>query len=370
MERGQEAKIDLKALRHNLKTVKSLGGGAVIAVVKADAYGHGAVEVSSTLEREGVLALAVAYASEARQLRESGIKSPILVLFDEEPGPFFDLDLVPAVHSLKSARRFSREAVRRGRRIDVHVKVDTGMGRMGFPVSGDDRALKDIVEMASLPGLRVRGLMSHFAEARPGNLDFARLQLERFNSIRRQLAGRGITPLAHISSSASSFLLPEAGLDALRVGLLLYGVAPFSAPPGGPASGPAAFDLKPVMEVSTRIILIKRFGKGQPVSYDRTFVTARRSTIAVIPVGYADGYFRAFSNKACALVKGERVPVAGRVCMDVTMLDITGIKGVSEGDEAILLGAGLSGPELAGWAGTNAYEVMTSLGGGARRRFE
>ncbi|MDA8387168.1 MAG: alanine racemase [Nitrospiraceae bacterium] len=367
MERGQEAKIDLKALRHNLRAVKSLAGGAVIAVVKADAYGHGAVPVSKTLEKEGVFALAVAYASEARVLRQAGIKSTVLVLFDEEPEPCFDLDLVPVIHSLRSARRLSREARKRGRQIDVHVKADTGMGRMGLCA---DVCARDILQIASLPGLRLQGLMSHISEAHPGGLDFARLQLERFGSLRRELAAKGMKPFAHISSSASALLLPEAAMDALRVGLLLYGACPFEArgPDGHlPDKG---FNLKPVMEVRTRIMLVKRFGKGQPVGYDRTFVTPRRSNIAVIPVGYADGYSRAFSNRASALVRGQRAAVAGRVCMDVTMLDVTGIRGVSEGDEVVLLGGGLSSRELAGWAGTNPYEVMTSLGGGARRRFE
>ena len=379
MERGQEAKIDLKALRHNLRAVKSLAGGAVIAVVKADAYGHGAVEVSKVLEEEGIFALAVAYASEARALRQAGIKSRLLVLFDEEPGPFFDLDLLPVIHSLKSARRFSREAGKRGRQIDVHVKVDTGMGRMGL--CGNE-CVHDILEIASLPGLRLNGLMSHFSEAHPEGLDFARLQLERFGSLRRDLAARGINPFAHISSSASALLFPEAAMDALRVGLLLYGVYPFEAASGGFGAASSGFrtvsdgvkrpdsGFKPVMEVRTRIMLVKRVGKGQPVSYDRTFVTRRRSTLAAIPVGYADGYSRAFSNRACALVRGQRAPVAGRVCMDVTMLDATGIKGVSEGDDVVLLGGGLSSRELAEWAGTNPYEVLTSLGKGARRRFE
>ena len=374
MERGQEAKIDLKALRHNLRAVKSLASRdknrskksgqkekKVIAVVKADAYGHGAVQVSKTLEKEGVFALAVAYASEAKALRQAGIKSPILVLFDEEPGPFFDLDLVPVIHSLASARRFSREAGKRGfGQIDVHVKVDTGMGRMGL--YGKD-CLRDVLEIASLPGLRLRGLMSHFSEVRPGGLDFARLQLERFGSLRRDLAARGINPIAHISSSASTLLLPDAFMDALRVGLLLYGACPFEP-------GLNGFDFKPVMEVNTRVILVKKVEKGQPVSYDRTFVTRRRSTLAAIPVGYADGYSRAFSNRAVALVRGQSAPVAGRVCMDITMLDVTDIKGVQAGDKVILLGGGLSSAELAGWAGTNPYEIMTSLGGGARRRFE
>ena len=365
MLRGQEARIDLGALAGNLKKIKSLPGRGrgqgkgvgVIAVVKADAYGHGAVRISKRLWKEGVLSLAVAYGSEARTLREEGVKAPILVLFDEDPGPAFDLELTPVLHSLKSARRLSREAQKRGREIGVHVKVDTGMGRMGL--FGDDAA-NEVALIASLPGVRVEGLMSHFSEIGPGNLGFARLQLEKFNSLRNELAGKGIRPFAHISSSAGALLLPEAHLDAVRVGLVLYGSSPFEADKTG---------LKPVMNIKTRIILLKKLHKGQPVSYDRTFITARESLIAVVPVGYADGYLRAFSNKGYAMVGGKHAPVAGRVCMDLTMLDVTGIKGVSEGDEAVLLGDGITGGELAGLAGTNPYEIMTSLGGRARRYF-
>ncbi len=365
MLRGQEARIDLDALAGNLEKIKSLHGGVpgkggdVIAVVKADAYGHGAVRVAKRLQKEGVLSLAVAYGSEARTLREEGVKSPILLLFDEEPQPAFDLGLTPVVHSKKSARRFSREAQKRGRELAVHVKVDTGMGRMGL--FGDDVFLaKEVAEIASLPGIRVEGLMSHFSELGPDNMGFARLQLEKFNSLRNELALKGLRPFAHISSSAGALLLPEAHLDALRVGLILYGASPFEGDKTG---------LKPVMNIKTRIILIKKFGKGQPVSYDRTFITARESLIAVMPVGYADGYSRALSNKGYAMVRGKKARVAGRVCMDLTMLDVTAIKGVSEGDEVVLLGDGVTGGELADLAGTNPYEIMTSLGGHARRSF-
>ncbi len=362
MLRGQEARIDLDALSGNLRKVKSLcargrGKGRVIAVVKADAYGHGAARVSRRLEKEGVLSLAVAYGSEAQALREEGVKAPILVLFDEDPAPFFDLDLTPVVHSLKSARRFSREAQKKGRQIGVHIKVDTGMGRMGL-FGGD--ASRQAVQIASLPGIKVEGLMSHFSEIGPGNLGFARLQLEKFDALRKELALKGIRPLAHVSSSAGALLLPEAHLDALRVGLILYGSSPYEADGTG---------LKPVMSIRSRIILLKKFGKGQPVSYDRTFITSRESLIAVVPVGYADGYLRSLSNRGCAMVRGKRAFVAGRVCMDLTMLDVTAVKGVSEGDEVVLLGDGITGEELAGLAGTNPYEIMTSLGGGARRSF-
>ncbi len=369
MLRGQVAKIDLDAMAGNLEKIKSLRrggravkGGGVIAVVKADAYGHGAVLVSKKLQKEGVTCLAVAYASEAQTLREGGVKGPVLLLFDEDPRPSFELGLTPVVHSLESSRRFSRETGKQGSPIGVHVKVDTGMGRMGL--FGDDPA-KQIFEIASLPGIRVEGLMSHFSEIGPGNLEFARLQLEKFNALRTELAAKGLRPFAHISSSAGALLLPEAHLDALRVGLILYGAYPFE----GGTKVKTKTGLKPVMDIKTSIILLKKLRKGQPVSYDRTFVTARDSVIAVAPVGYADGYFRAFSNKGFAMIRGKRAAVAGRVCMDLTMFDVTGIKGVSEGDDVVLLGGGITGGELAGIIGTNTYEIMTSLGGHARRSF-
>lgn len=357
MLRGPSVEVNLSALKHNLNFLKGLSGGLpVITVVKADAYGHGAVEVSKALEKEGVLYLAVAFLGEALALRNAGIKEKILILFDtEEPGLFFENSFSPVIHSLKEAKAFSEEASKRKTPIDVHVKVDTGMGRMGL--NGGDPE-KEILQIASLPDIKITWLMSHFSDVSPDDLDYARLQLERLKSLKDALSRKGINVSCHMSSSASALLLPDSRLEALRTGLLLYGSIPFHSE--------GKWDLKPVMRVKTKIRALKRFRKGEAVSYERSFITGRDSLIAVLPVGYADGYHRAMSNKAEVIVRGKRAPQVGRICMDLTMIDVTDIQGVSEGDEVILLGGGISHSELAGWAGTNSYEIMTSFGHGRR----
>jgi alanine racemase len=364
--RGPRAEIDLAALRHNLRYIRSLSHGLpVIAVVKADAYGHGALEVSRALITEGVSKLGVAFVSEALALRESGIDAEIIVFFDAgsidkaDPALFFEHRLTPVVNSLEEARAFSREAVKRKKEISIHVKVDTGMGRMGL--NGGDPG-KDILKIASLPNLKVEWLMSHFSDVGPEDLGYARLQLQKLKNLKSSLARKGVKASCHMSSSASTLLLPESYLDGLRVGLLLYGALPFE-------SLSNEWDFKPVMKVKTNIRKIKKFKKGEAISYERSFITGRDSLIAVLPVGYADGYHRAMSNKAQVVIKGVRAPQVGKICMDLTMADITDIKGVKEGDEAVLLGEGISHRELAAWAGTNPYEIMTSFGRGARRSY-
>ncbi|MDA8175261.1 MAG: alanine racemase [Nitrospiraceae bacterium] len=360
MDRGPEAVIDLAALRHNLNALSKAAGKPVIAVVKADAYGHGAIEVARVLEKEKgkIFALAVAFLSEAKHLREAGIKLPILVLFDNEaPEEFIKYGLTPVLQSVKAARAFSKKALSMGVELRAHVKIDTGMGRMGIPWAGATQALSEIIP---LPGIKMEGLMSHISESAPGAIDFARFQIGRFRQLKKDLAAKGIKPLCHIAGSASALILPEARMDAVRVGLLMYGGRPYVSAGGV---------FKPVMKVKSRLILAKKMKKGEAVSYDRTFIAARNSVIGVAAVGYADGYPRALSNRAHMLVKGQRAPVCGRVCMDLTVLDITGLSGAAEGAEAVLLGGGLTASELAEWAGTNPYEIMTSLGRGARRSY-
>lgn len=360
MQRGPEAEIDLAALRHNINGLYRETGRPVIAVVKADAYGHGAVEVSKALEKEKgkVLAFAVAFLSEARQLREAGIKHQILVLFDnEDPAEFIKSGLTPVLQSVKAARAFSKKASAMGTKLPAHVKIDTGMGRMGIPWAEAHKALGEI---AALPGVRIDGLMSHISESAPGELDFARFQVERFHELKKALAGNGIKPLCHIAGSASALILPEARMDAVRVGLLMYGGRPYLTSNGV---------FKPVMKIKSRLILAKKVKKGEAVSYDRTFIAAKNSVIGIAAVGYADGYCRTLSNKAHMIVGGGKAPVCGRVCMDLTALDITGIAGAQAGTETVLLGGGLTASDLAGWAGTNPYEIMTSLGSRARRSY-
>lgn len=334
----------------------------MIAVVKADAYGHGAVNISKALIEGGAATLAVAFVSEARALREAGIeKTPLLVLFDRSEIPaFFDLELMPVIHDLKTAQEFSREAVRRNVTLPVHLKVDTGMGRMGIENPSH------ITEVKKLPGLEIISLMSHLSDADLADPACSHRQVEQFNAMAKEHFPEGIS--RHMANSAAVLACPEAHMDAVRPGLALYGASPFDKN----RKGIVLLDsLEPAMSVSARILTIRRIPKGGTVSYARTFTAKRDTLIAVLACGYADGYNRALSNKAEVIVRGQRAPVAGRVCMDLTMVDVTDVEGVTQGDKAILLGTdgneSISANQLAGLAGTIPYEILTSLGGSASR---
>lgn len=363
MNRGPVAEIDLSALHHNLETVrKIIDERPVIAVVKADAYGHGSVEIARRLVGLGVTHLAVAYTGEAKLLRESAIDAEIIVLFDRSDiEEYFEYGLVPVVQDKETARQFGIEAVKRGRSIRVHMKVDTGMGRIGF-IPG--KAVSDAVEISGLKGIELAGLMSHFSEADLADRSYAFHQLKLFNEIRGAVAVRiGRPLLSHIANSAAALTFKDALMDAVRPGLLLYGYSPFQE----------GFGLRPVMTVKTRVLVVRGLCAGTPVSYGRTFVTKNDSKIAVVPVGYADGYSRLFSNNGEMLVRGRRAPVVGRVCMDVTMLDVTGIGGVCEGDEVVIVGGRgeetITAADLAARIGTIPYEILTSLGSRSRREY-
>lgn len=388
MLRGAIAEIDLNAVSRNFRTVKRLSGNRrVIAVVKADAYGHGAVEVAKRLADEGVLFLAVAFTGEAGRLREAGIKTPLLVLFDKDVSPdFFEYHLTPVIHDLPTARRFSKEAGKRNRSLDVHVKIDTGMGRLGFH-SRD--MLEEIKAIWNMPNLRITGLMSHFSDSDIADTSYAEKQMKSFHAVREALMKKSKTPLlCHMANSAAVMTLPESYFDAVRPGLMLYGCSPVQDtgfnPPLSPLSKGGikgghrascivhrASSLKPAMKVKTEILSLRRLQKGSPVSYGRTFITRRNSLIAVLPVGYADGYSRMLTNAMDVLVRGKRAPVVGRVCMDLTMVDVTGIKGAKERDEVVILGRQdheeITASEMAAKAGTISYEILTSLGSRSRR---
>ncbi|GAB4484839.1 MAG: alanine racemase [Thermodesulfovibrionales bacterium] len=363
MNRGTVAEIDLAALRHNLAILRSIAGPRrIIAVVKDDAYGHGASVIARELRSAGVECFAVAYSEEAADLRKSGLDGEIIVLFDRSfPEECFSGTLTPVLHDLPTAERLSAAAVKRKARISVHVKVDTGMGRMGLPPA---TAEEDLTRIAGLPGIGIAGLMSHFAGADLEDRSSAELQTARFRSICDGFSARtGLTPLRHIANSAAALTLPDSLFDAVRPGLLLYGVSPVRND----------FGLRPVMKVRSHVLTIRSVPRGVPVSYSGTFVTSRDSRIAVLPCGYADGYVRHFSNKAAVLIRGRRAPVVGRVCMDLTLADVTDIPAAEEGDEAVLLGAQgaeqIQARELAGYASTISYEILTGLGGRARREY-
>ncbi|MEJ2313211.1 MAG: alanine racemase [Nitrospirota bacterium] len=361
MRRGITAEIDLDAALNNLDAVrKAVKGLPVIAVVKADAYGHGAAELARLYEDAEVHALAVAFVSEAEELRASGIKAPMLVLFDNtEPDKYIELGLTPVIHDLKAARAFSQVAEKSGRPLDVHLKVDTGMGRVGLTNE------RDFVEVLNIKGLNVIGLMSHFSDADLTDADFIDVQLGRFKEFKALSRKKKLSPLCHMANSAASLAYPEAHMDAVRPGLALYGVSPFEE------GGPFSTSLRPIMTAKARIVTIRKLAAGQPVSYGRTFITARPTLAAVIAAGYADGLGRMLSNNADVLIKGKRAPVMGRVCMDIVMADVTEAGNVSEEDEAVLLGRGgdeeITAWELAGRASTFPNEILLYLGRNARR---
>lgn len=374
MKRGGIAEIDLNAIAHNLRLIRQLAGNLpVIAVIKADAYGHGAIRVAERLVSEGAGFLAVAFSQEAVELRKAGFRQPILVLFDNKDiKGLLEYELTPVVCDMDAAASLSQEAVIRGRKINIHIKVDTGMGRLGFT---GRHLIRDILTVSRLRGIKISALMSHFSEADLGDMSFANLQLRRFNAVRKKLLLNGLKiDFCHMANSAAVMSLPKSYFNAVRPGLMLYGISPLTPDRPlftdnklrTPNSG-----LKPAMRVKTRILSLRRLKKGTPVSYGRTFITRRDSLIGIIPVGYADGYNRLFSNKAEMLVHGRRVRVAGRVCMDVTMIDVTDIDNVRENDEVVLLGrqgnASVTAEELAGMAGSIPYEILISLGHGSRK---
>jgi len=363
VHRGAIAEIDCSALLHNLRTIQTMiDHKPVIAIVKADAYGHGAVEVARTLITNGVDVLAVAFIEEARRLREAGINIRILVLFDQTDIPlYFDLGLIPVLHDKKTAEVFSKEARKRSASIPVHVKIDTGMGRLGLR---PESAVADVTEIAKLEGIALEGLLSHFSEADLADRTYAVQQLGIFRELCGEIVrSTGIRLMCHMANSAAICSFPEATLDAVRPGIALYGYSPFNR----------TFGFQPVMKVKTTVLAVRNVPAGMPISYGRTFVTQRDSRIAVVSLGYADGFNRLFSNNAEMLVNGCRVPVAGRVCMDMTMLDVTDAGHVQEGDEVVVLGTQqgqtITADELSVRINTIPYEVLTSLGSRARKEY-
>lgn len=372
MNRGAIAEISLSAIAHNLQTIKKIVNNLpVIAVVKANAYGHGSVEVSKRLIKEGVSFLAVAYVEEALELRDANISIPIIIFFDSgNISDYFDYNLIPVIYDEKMAFSISKEALKRGKKIQVHVKLDTGMGRMGLV--GKD-IIKKLVNISETPGLDLSGLLSHFSEADLSDISYAKLQLKRFIRIKQELSRilkKNI--FSHIANSAAIIKYKDAYLDAVRPGLMLYGYSPIESNSRIYSEDlKALLLLQPAMVIKTKILCIRNLPKGFPISYGRTFITKRPSKIGILPIGYADGYSRLFSNNADVLVRGRRAPVVGRVCMDLTMIDVTDLEEVTENDEVVILGKqeneSIDAHELALRSNTIPYEILTSLGNRSKR---
>lgn len=306
----------------------------------------------------------MAHLEEALELRNAGLSCPLVLLFGLEPSAVAEVvhhNLTPVIWSVPQAEVLSAEASRTGRRIPVHIKLDTGMGRVGLL---PEAAVGTILQISGLPGIAVEGLSSHFSDAELENPAVVQDQVGVFTRVSEGLAKEGVSiPLKHMANSAAVIRFPTAHFDMVRPGLMLYGYSP--APDLEEAG------LRPAMRVSTRVIAIKRVSPGTPISYGRTYRTSRESLIATLSVGYADGYSRALSNKGRVLVGGTEVPVVGRVCMDLTMVDVTEAGPVQVGDEAILIGESentkLWADRVAELAGTIPYEILTSVGRRVRR---
>jgi alanine racemase len=354
--------IDHESLRWNFRQIRSLLGSQVkiLSMVKANGYGHGAPAVAKTLAAEGSDAFGVAILEEAIELRRHGITVPILVLtgvYLEQLELFFDSDLTAVVHDADALQRLEAAVARQGGSLNVHLKIDTGMGRIGLVAAEFESWLPQV---RKLKAVKVEGIFSHFSHAESVEGQYTRQQLEIFQNIVQRLAAEGIAPpVIHLANSAATITLPAAYFNMVRPGLMLYGVYP------SPEMA-TRISLKPVLSWKTRILQVKRVPSNTSISYGQTFMTKRNSLIATLPIGYADGYPRLLSNRGQALVGGKRAPVAGRVCMDLTMLDVTDIGKIQQGDEVVLLGTQgnetISADEMAAWAETISYEILTSIG--------
>lgn len=322
--------IDLSAITQNVRHVRQFVGDRVrvITVVKANGYGHGLVESARAALSGGASALGVALLDEALALRESGVDAPLLVLGCGLPEHAPDLvrhDVSQIVSDPDIAEALSREALRQNRPARVHVKVDTGMGRVGCPPEAAPGLIRQV---AVLPGVSLEGVATHFPQSEPSGLPAVSAQLDRFLSLLPRLDAPA--PCRHAASSAVTLLCPPARLDAVRVGLMAYGIPPVDAS--------CPLDLRPALALKSRIVQVNAVPAGWPVSYGETFVTRRPSRIAILPIGYADGYPRRLSNTGQVLIHGRRCPVLGRVCMDQCVVDVTDLPRAAVGDEAVLIG--------------------------------
>ena len=354
--------IDLSNLEHNYRALRAMlpQGCRFLGVVKADAYGHGAVQVARRLETLGAEYLAVACLDEALELRQAGITTPILILGytpTERAEALLDNGITQTVYDVEMARALSDAAAAAGKTLKIHVKADTGMSRLGWLCGGEDQsaAVEAIAQVCALPGLEAEGIYTHFANA-DGDEDYTMLQFTRFLDLLEALKERGITfAIRHCAASAAALKFPCTHLDMVRPGIALYGHYPDPSCEG--LDGPG---LRPVMTLKTRVASVKTVPAGTPVSYGCTHVLDRETKLAALTIGYADGLPRLCSDRLEVLVKGSRAPIVGRICMDMCMADVTGLD-VAPGDEVEVFGEHLPIEDVAALAGTIQYELLCAV---------
>lgn len=356
------AEINLNNLAHNMQEIRKIAKSKeIIGVVKADAYGHGAIDIAPVLLENGATRLAVAVASEAVELRRSGIECPIMILGFTPPSLIDILvryDIEQTVYSYEFACELSRMAQKKNKIARVHIALDTGMGRIGY--TADEKSVEEVYKISKLPNIVIEGLFSHFSSADEDDKNYTYYQLERYNWFYEKLKEKSINiNLRHIGNSAAIIELPEAHFEAVRPGIILYGYYP---------SKEVNIDkihIKPVMSLKTNVVHIKRVAAGEYISYGRKFKTCRQSSIATLPVGYADGYTRLLFNKGRVIINGKLADVVGRICMDQCMVDVTDIGDVKVGDEVILMGeskgVSITADDIGEQLGTISYEITCMI---------
>ncbi|MGL5206071.1 MAG: alanine racemase [Acidaminococcaceae bacterium] len=356
--RNAWAEIDLDAIAHNIKEAKKKinANTKLCAVVKADAYGHGAVPVAKAALTAGADFLAVALLQEAIELRQAAINAPILILGalqEECAEETVSNEISQSLFTLRSAELLSAAAVKLGKKAKVHLAIETGMNRIGIV---PEQAGAFAAEVSSLPGIEIEGVFSHFALADARDKTFCREQYAKFQKALFQIEERKIAiPIKHISNSATISELPEMQLDMVRQGITLYGLWPSE-------DVERCLDYQPVMKLKAKITFVKQIESGETVGYGRTFKADRPTKVATLPLGYADGISRKVSNKGYVLLKGKKAPIVGRVCMDQFMIDVTDIENVEIGDEVLIFGSKeLSADNVAEWTETISYEVLCAV---------
>lgn len=366
MEKNNRVKavISLDAVEQNFREMRKniAEDTKMIAVVKADAYGHGAVPIAHLIEdHDYIWGFAAATAEEAVHLRQAGITKPILILgivFDEYFPELVQYDIRPAVCEYNEAKKLSDEAVLQNKTVHIHIALDTGMTRIGY--ADIPESVEEIKKIAELPNLEIEGMFTHFARADEYDRSPAMVQLERYQDFSKRVEEAGVDiPLHHCSNSAGIIRVPEANLSIVRAGITIYGIYPSSEVERD------IVKLAPVMELKSHITYVKDVPAGAAISYGGTYVADKKKRVATIPVGYADGYPRQLSNKGWVLIHGKKAPILGRVCMDQFMADVTGIDNVKKGDEVTLLGRDgdefISIEEMGDLCGRFSYEFACDI---------
>ena len=361
--RATRAEIDLRAFRHNLQNLRNYLAPQtqIMAVVKADAYGHGAVPCARIAVASGADYLGAGVIEEGIELRKSGINTPILILgsiFANEVEDLVYYDLATILCNLPLAQALSKEGRKQNKIVSVHIKLDTGMNRLGVSPKYSTTLLDQI---HNLPNLKVEGISTHFSSADNEDLSVTQVQIEKF---RTTLAKLKNVPIVHCANTSALFRIPESHFNMVRPGLILYGSLP--SPSLNKVLSQKENHFQPVMQWKSQIILIKPIAKGQPISYSGSFITRQNSLVATLPIGYADGLHRSLSNKIDVLIRGKRAPQIGNICMDMTLIDVTKIQGVAEGDEVVLFGEQegqvIQVEEMAIKGETIPYEILCNVG--------